>query len=165
MEKRWKKQPLDVRFAARSSVVAWIAGSGNRNGLSGAAFRMEVAGAQAWEWSIPSIGLSTANRALLGAVIGISDSAGSGSTVEVRTNSQYISDILRTDLDHWVDNGWKKSDGREVLNRDMLEHIAIIRENKGLKFASKRIGDKDEADTRIVARLRSLADSTRKLSA
>ena len=71
---------------------------------------------------------TTNNRMELTAVIqGLSALKTTALAVTVYTDSKYVVDAINQ---HWLDNwqvkGWRKSDGKAVLNRDLWEQIIAL---------------------------------------
>lgn len=49
-----------------------------------------------------------------------------GASVLVCLDSGYIKDGLEKYLEGWIKRGWRKSDGKEVLNRELWEKIIAL---------------------------------------
>lgn len=67
---------------------------------------------------------ATNNRGELMAVLDLLDAtADTGEDLKVFCDSQYVINALTKWMPGWKRKGWKKADGREVLNRDLLESL------------------------------------------
>lgn len=72
-------------------------------------------------------GQTTNNRMELMSVIEGLRRIPEGSSVRLVSDSEYVVKGLREWLDGWIARGWKKSDKKPVLNRDLWETLAGLR--------------------------------------
>ncbi|KAF9922543.1 hypothetical protein FBU30_007329 [Linnemannia zychae] len=50
--------------------------------------------------------------------------------VEIRSDSQYTINIVTQWGENWMRNGWKRSDGGQVLHRDIIEPLLMLIKNR-----------------------------------
>ncbi|WP_453984120.1 ribonuclease H family protein [Brevibacterium casei] len=78
---------------------------------------------------------ATNNRGELMAVLDLLDStAGTGEDLKVFCDSQYVINALTKWMPGWKRKGWKKADGKEVLNRDLLELLDTALRGREVEF-------------------------------
>ncbi len=78
---------------------------------------------------------ATNNRGELMAVLDLLDStAGTGEDLKVFCDSQYVINALTKWMPGWKRKGWKKADGKEVLNRDLLELLDSALRGREVEF-------------------------------
>lgn len=107
--------------------VAYTDGSCKGNpGPGGCAFRLYLPDGQVIEASRPSRKKTTNNVAEMWAVIDALTATPEGASVLVCLDSGYIKDGLEKYLEGWIKRGWRKSDGKEVLNRELWEKIIAL---------------------------------------
>ncbi|MCA2009135.1 ribonuclease H family protein [Tritonibacter mobilis] len=75
----------------------------------------------------------------------------------VRTDSKYIVENWNQRVAVWIANGWRKTDGKPVLNRDLWEQLAELAE--GLRVSFEWV--KGHADDPMNAEVDSLAVTAR----
>ncbi|MDA3145994.1 ribonuclease HI [Leucobacter sp. UCMA 4100] len=88
-------------------------------------------GAAGWAWYIDEQNWmaggwkhATNNQAELMAVLSLlTETAGTSEALHVLCDSQYVINSLTKWMPGWKRKGWKKSDGKPVLNRDLLEQL------------------------------------------
>jgi len=73
-------------------------------------------------------GQTTNNRMELLSVIEGLRRIPEGASVRLVSDSEYVVKGLREWLDGWIARGWKKADKKPVLNRDLWETLAGLRE-------------------------------------
>ncbi|KZE18236.1 ribonuclease H family protein [Brevibacterium casei] len=78
---------------------------------------------------------ATNNRGELMAVLDLLDAtADTGEDLKVFCDSQYVINALTKWMPGWKRKGWKKADGREVLNRDLLESLDAALTGREVEF-------------------------------
>ncbi len=78
---------------------------------------------------------ATNNRGELMAVLDLLRStADSGEDLKVFCDSQYVINALTKWMPGWKRKGWKKADGKEVLNRDLLELLDSALTGREVEF-------------------------------
>lgn len=78
---------------------------------------------------------STNNRGELMAVLDLLDStAGVNEDLKVFCDSKYVINALTKWMPGWKRKGWKKADGKEVLNRDLLERLDTALAGREIEF-------------------------------
>lgn len=75
----------------------------------------------------------------------------------VRTDSKYIVENWNQRVAVWIANGWRKTDGKPVLNRDLWEQLVDLAE--GLRLSFEWV--KGHADDPMNAEVDSLAVAAR----
>ena len=74
-------------------------------------------------------GQTTNNRMELMSVIEGLRRIPEGSSVRLVSDSEYVVKGLREWLDGWIARGWKRADKKPVLNRDLWEALAGLRDS------------------------------------
>ncbi|GAA1541625.1 MULTISPECIES: ribonuclease H family protein [Brevibacterium] len=78
---------------------------------------------------------STNNRGELMAVLDLLDStAGVDEDLKVFCDSKYVINALTKWMPGWKRKGWKKADGKEVLNKDLLERLDTALTGREIEF-------------------------------
>ena len=52
----------------------------------------------------------------------------------IYTDSMYIVNMMKSWADKWIKNNWKKSDGKEVLNLDLVKKLYFYSKNLNIEF-------------------------------
>ena len=61
----------------------------------------------------------------------------------IYTDSMYIVNMMKSWADKWVKNDWKKSDGKEVLNIDLVKKLYYYSKNLNVEFRHVRSHTKE----------------------
>ncbi|MGO2861328.1 MAG: ribonuclease H family protein, partial [Brevibacterium sp.] len=78
---------------------------------------------------------ATNNRGELMAVLDLLEAtADAGEELKVFCDSQYVINALTKWMPGWKRKGWKKADGKEVLNRDLLELLDAALKGREVEF-------------------------------
>src|SRR5699024_8210731 len=78
---------------------------------------------------------ATNNRGELMAVLDLLRStADSGEDLKVFCDSQYVINALTKWMPGWKRRGWKKADGKDVLNKDLLELLDVALRGREVEF-------------------------------
>ena len=78
---------------------------------------------------------ATNNRGELMAVLDLLDStADADEDLKIFCDSQYVINALTKWMPGWKRKGWKKADGKEVLNRDLLELLDSALKGREVEF-------------------------------
>lgn len=78
---------------------------------------------------------STNNRGELMAVLDLLEStADAAEDLKVFCDSQYVINALTKWMPGWKRKGWKKADGKEVLNKDLLESLDVALRGREVEF-------------------------------
>ncbi|MGC3021144.1 RNase H family protein [Brevibacterium sp. FAM 24630] len=78
---------------------------------------------------------ATNNRGELMAVLDLLDStADADEDLKIFCDSQYVINALTKWMPGWKRKGWKKADGKEVLNRDLLELLDSALKGRDVEF-------------------------------
>ena len=78
---------------------------------------------------------ATNNRGELMAVLDLLDStAEADEDLKIFCDSQYVINALTKWMPGWKRKGWKKADGKEVLNRDLLELLDSALKDREVEF-------------------------------
>ncbi|MGO2038084.1 MAG: ribonuclease H family protein [Brevibacterium sp.] len=78
---------------------------------------------------------ATNNRGELMAVLDLLEAtADAGEELKVFCDSQYVINALTKWMPGWKRKGWKKADGKEVLNRDLLELLDTALKGREVEF-------------------------------
>ncbi len=78
---------------------------------------------------------STNNRGELMAVLDLLlSTAETGEDLKIYCDSQYVINALTTWMPGWKRRGWKKADGKEVLNKDLLAALDEALDGRSVEF-------------------------------
>ncbi len=130
-------------------------GACSHNGRSGAKAGYAVWFPDAKDLSesarVPADQAQTNQRAELSAIhraVVILDARGyQGDDIKIYTDSQYSIDCLTKWISGWVARGWKKSDGADVLHRDLIESTStLLSKFKSHRFIHVRAHTGNEDD-------------------
>jgi ribonuclease HI len=99
-------------------------------------------GPAGWAWYIDDTSWhaggwknATNNRGELMAVLDLLDStAEADEGLKIFCDSQYVINALTKWMPGWKRKGWKKADGKEVLNRDLLELLDAALQGREVEF-------------------------------
>ncbi|MGC2941572.1 RNase H family protein [Brevibacterium sp. FAM 24638] len=99
-------------------------------------------GPAGWAWYIDDTSWhaggwknATNNRGELMAVLDLLDStAEADDDLKIFCDSQYVINALTKWMPGWKRKGWKKADGKEVLNRDLLELLDAALKGREVEF-------------------------------
>jgi len=110
--------------------VAYTDGSCKGNpGPGGCAFRLYSPDGQWTEKARQSLD-TTNNIAEMWAVIDALTATPEGASVLVCLDSGYIKDNLEKHLEGWIKRGWRKTNGKDVANRELWEKINALTETR-----------------------------------
>lgn len=82
--------------------------------------------------------------------------------IVVRTDSQMLVRGMNEWLPEWIENGWRKSKGKPVANRDLWEKLLELTEGRNVSFEWVR-GHADDPMNKEVDRLAIQARNQRKV--
>lgn len=162
IDQSWRYPERQPEFSEAGEFTAWVAGSGSRQG-SASAWRVEKKNdaGQSVEHVEPSRAKSTPNRAQLAAAAGALETLPLGSSLHLYTCDEYVSNTINIDMTEWSGNGWKKSDGHEPANLDIVRRLYEVTQKRQLKVVAEYV-PKDRKNDRInLDRLQALAKKTR----
>lgn len=91
---------------------------------------------------------STNNRMELLASIHAIEEFDEGAEVRIYTDSQYVHRSASQYLENWCRKGWRKSDGKQVLNQDLWERLLHAKLGKACEWVWVRGHDGDEGNER-----------------
>lgn len=136
---------------ANGTYVAYTDGSCKPNpGQGGCAFRLYSPDGQMIEKTHKSLS-TTNNVAEMWAVISALKSTPEGAEVLICLDSGYIKDGFEKYLTGWRERGWRKSNGKEVQNKDLWKKIIELTETRKVAFhkikAHSGDPDNDRVDT------------------
>jgi ribonuclease HI len=137
---------------AEGSYVAFTKGSG-RDGAGGCAYRLYSPDGEMTEASRQSTS-TTSNIAEMSAVVDALTATPIGAVVFVCLDSGYIKDNFEKYLAGWIKDGWLKSDGTEVRNKEWWEKIAALTETRKVTFhkTKARAGCPDSKHVKTLAK-------------
>jgi ribonuclease HI len=78
--------------------------------------------------------MTTNNRMEMSAVIEGLKSSSADSIITVYSDSQYVIKGITEWIDGWIKKGWKNSQKKAVLNRDLWEELLTVTENKKIHW-------------------------------
>lgn len=70
---------------------------------------------------------TTNNRMELTAVVKALESLPVACTVQLYSDSQYVIHGIRHGIDRWLLTDWQTTSGKEVINRDLWEKLAVLK--------------------------------------
>jgi ribonuclease HI len=82
---------------------------------------------------------TTNNRMEMRAAIEALRGAAPGDRVHVVTDSRYLHDGISKWIHGWRRNGWKKADGKDVLNRDLWEELDGLSRRSGVQVTWEHV--------------------------
>jgi len=111
---------------------------------------------------------ATNNRGELQAVLELlRATADTGDDLRILCDSQYVINSLTKWMTGWKRKGWKKSDGKDVLNRDLMEQLdealqAARADNRSVDFEWVKGHNNHELNEAADARARGAAEAFKK---
>lgn len=66
---------------------------------------------------------TTNNRMEIMAEIAVLETLPEGSTINLHSDSQYVADGVNFNMPNWKQQGWKRSDGKAVMNQDLWQRL------------------------------------------
>jgi ribonuclease HI len=85
-------------------------------------------------WAAGPLGTATNNIAELTALEQLLEAVDPAAPLEVRMDSQYAMNAVRTWLPNWRKRGWKTASGKPVANRDLVVRIDALLTGRDVKF-------------------------------
>lgn len=129
--------------------VAYTDGSCRPNPGPGAcAFRLFSPSGEVTEKTIISLDTKN-NRAELGGVIAALMAVPEGETAIVCSDSSYVTDNFDKYLQVWIKRGWRKSNGKPVLNDDLWKKIVVLTETRTVTFHKIKAHSGDPDNERV----------------
>ena len=130
-------------------LVAYICGRCNPNpGPGGCAFKLFLPDGQIVEKARQS--LSTTNVvAEMTAFIDALESTPEGASVQICAACENIKNCFEKYLAGWVEKGWRKSNGKPVLNRELWEKIHSLTATRQVAFRKINASSNDPDSVRV----------------
>jgi ribonuclease HI len=142
--------------------VTYTDGSCKGNpGPGGCAFRLYSPDGQISEKARQSLE-TTNNKAEMWAVIDALTATPEGASVLVCLDSAYIKDGFEKYLEGWIKRGWRKSDGKDVLNRELWEKIIALMATREVTFHKIKAHSGDPDNEHVDAMAGKAADKAAK---
>ncbi|USD64512.1 RNase H family protein [Vibrio sp. SCSIO 43136] len=94
---------------------------------------------------------ATTNRAVFTAIIEGLSTTPANSSVEVKTDSQYAINSMTLWLDNWKVKGWKNSRKKPVENKDLIQKLDQLCNERTVTYSKVEFDATDEACDRLNA--------------
>lgn len=79
--------------------------------------------------------ITTNNRMELRGVLAVFEALKEPVEVVITTDSQYVANAFNQHwIDSWIKKGWKKSDGKKVLNADLWKKLVELKKKHKVEF-------------------------------
>ncbi|MEZ0064581.1 ribonuclease HI [Streptacidiphilus sp. MAP12-20] len=85
-------------------------------------------------WRAGALGHSTNNIGELTALEQLLADTDTSAPLEVRLDSTYTRDAVTKWIANWKRNGWRKADGKPVLNQELIQHIDELLTDREVTF-------------------------------
>lgn len=148
----WHYPEAQPVFAKPGEFEAWISGSGGR--VRSAAvwlIRSKSVPPVAFEPVRKSEGKSSAQRAILGSLVGVLESVQPNSTIDCYTNSTYAIGAAK-DHELRAARGWEGSDG-PLANQPILKRIHYVLNSRHVALRMHFVGEGHEPHHSTIKRL------------
>ena len=78
---------------------------------------------------------STSNRMELTAAVNAIKKLAINNHLNIISNSKYLIDGMNSWLPNWVKNGWKNSDGKPILNKDLWKQLDSLNQKHSVSWS------------------------------